>query len=106
MIKGHRPGFCWSTPSTDLPDVKHQAALKSRHKVRMKLGIIPALRKAQGFYVVVFWFNKIKQAQLLTMLSTALRSTWLKAGDSLRGCVQPAAGDAAVTVATAGRAGL
>ena len=69
-------------------------------------GIIPALRKAQGFYVVVFWFNKIKQAQLLTMLSTVLRSTWLKAGDSLRGCVQPAAGDAAVTVATAGRAGL
>ena len=64
--------------------------------------IIPTLRKAQGFYVVVFWFNKIKQAQLLTMLSTAIRSTWLKAGDSVKACVQP--GDAAVTVATGGRA--
>ncbi|KAL1523122.1 hypothetical protein AB1Y20_018078 [Prymnesium parvum] len=38
--------------------------------------MIPAARKAQGFYIVITWMKRIQQAKVITATSRALRSFW------------------------------
>ena len=52
-------------------------------------GLIPALRKAQGFYIVMFWVNKLKEARLLTRAGNALRVAGKRALGSLKSVVRP-----------------
>eukprot|EP00966_Prymnesium_polylepis_P026979 624020-Prymnesium_polylepis.1 len=65
------------------------AGPQARLLLRWINNLIPTLRKAQGYYVVVFWFNKIKQAQLLTRAGSAIKLAQQRALSSLTSRVQP-----------------